>query len=98
MLYITIWWEVWQQLHDINDKNVKAISTKSEKVSCKSPVKYKTKLYHENNLVCYSICPDKTCDDYFAETDRRTKKRITGHNYHDKNLHLTRHVRKMGYG
>ena len=27
MLYITIWWEVWQQLHDINDKNVKAFST-----------------------------------------------------------------------
>ena len=27
MLYITIWWEVWQQLHEINDKNVKAIST-----------------------------------------------------------------------
>ena len=72
---------------------VKTIVTyHSEKLGTKFQLKDKARFNHQNNLVYYSKCPDKTGNkDYVAETDRRIEERIMDHKRRDKNSHLLKH-------
>ena len=78
---------------------VKTIVTyHSEKLGTKFQLKDKARFNHQNNLVYYSKCPDKTCnEDYVGETDRRIEERIMDHNKRDKNSHLLKHSRKKNH-
>ena len=64
----------------------------SEKLRTKFQLKDKARFSHQNNLVYYSKCPDKTGNkDYVAEPDRRIEERIMDHKKRDKNSHLLKY-------
>ena len=74
------------------------ITYKVKKLGTKYQLKNKTKFNHQNNLVYYSKCLDKTCNkDYVAEKDRRIEERIMDHNKRDKNSHLLQHFCKRNH-
>ena len=48
---------------------------------------------HKHDLVCYSKCPEPTCDkNYLGKTGRRIIERSADHCGKDKQLHLLRHA------
>ena len=70
----------------------KTLKLNKKKLGTKFQLNDKTKFNHQNNLVYYRKCPDKTCnEDYVSETDRRMEERIMDHNKRDKNSHLLKH-------
>ena len=74
------------------------VTYQSKKLGTKFQLKYKTRFNHQNNLVYYSKCPDKTCnEDYVGKTDRRIEERIMDHNKRDKNFHLLKHSREKDH-
>ena len=71
------------------------VTYQSKKLGTKFQLKDKTKFHRQSNLVCYSKCLDKTCnEDYVGETDRRIEQRIIDHNNCDKNSHLLKLLRE----
>ena len=53
------------------------VTYKGKKLGTKYQLKNKTKFNHQNNLVYYSKCLDKTFNkDYVAEKDRRLRKEL----------------------
>ena len=74
------------------------VTYQSKKLGTKFQLKDKTRFNHRNNLVYYSKCPNKTCnEDYVGETDRRNEERIMDHNKRDKNSHLLKHSREKNH-
>ena len=74
------------------------VTYQSKKLETKSQRKYKTRFNQQKNLVYYSKCPNKTCnEDYVGETDRRNEERIMDHNKRDKNSHLLKHSREKNH-
>ena len=74
------------------------VTQQSKKLGTKFQLKDKTKFRQQNNLVYYSNCPDKTCnEDYVGETDSRIEERIIDHNKRDKNSHLLKHSRERNH-
>ena len=75
------------------------VTYQSKKLSeTKFELKDKRRFNHQNNLLYYSKCPNKTCnEDYVGETDRRIEERIVDHNKHDKNSHLLKHSREKNH-
>ena len=74
------------------------VTYQSKKLGTKFQLKDKTKFHQQNNLVYYSKCLDKTCnEDYVGETDSRTEERIIDHNKRDKNSHLLKQSREKNY-
>ena len=74
------------------------VTYQSKKLGTKFQLKDKTRFNHQNNLVYYSKCPDKTCnEDYVGETDRKIEERIMDHNKRDKNSHLLKHSREKNH-
>ena len=78
---------------------VKATVTyQSKKLGTKFQLKDKTEYPQQNNVVYYSNCPDKTCNEhYVGETDRRIEERIVDHNKRNKNSHLLKHSRERDH-
>ena len=74
------------------------VTYKGKKLWTKFQLKNKAKFDHQNNLLCYSKCLDKTFNkDYVAEKDRRIEERIMDHNKRDKNSHLLKHFYKRNH-
>ena len=74
------------------------VTYQSKKLGTKFQLKDRTKFRQQNNLVYYSNCPDKTCnEDYVGETDSRIEERIIDHNKRDKNSHLLKHSRERNH-
>ena len=74
------------------------ISYKSTKLSTKFPVKDKTDIQRENNVVYHSKCPSEGChENYIGETNRRIVERIQDPNNTDENSHLLKHAREKGH-
>ena len=74
------------------------VTNQSKTLGTKSQLKDKTKFHQHNNLVHYSKCPDKTCnEDYVVETDKRIEERIIDHNKIDKSSHLLKHSREKNH-
>ena len=68
------------------------VTYQSKKLGTKFQLKDKTRFNHQNNLVYYSKCPNKTCnEDYVGETDRRIEERIMDHKKRDKKSLLLKH-------
>ena len=78
---------------------VKATVTyESKKLGTKFQLKDKTEYPQQNNVVYYSKCPDKTCNErYVGETDRRIEERIVDHNKRNKNSDLLKHSRDRNH-
>ena len=74
------------------------VTNQSKKLGTKFHLKDKTRFIHQNNLVYYSKCPNKTYnEDCVGETDRRIEERIMDHNKRDKNFHLLKHSREKNH-
>ena len=74
------------------------VTYQSKKLGKKFRLKNKTRFNHQNNLVYYNKCPDKTCnEDHIDETDRRIEKRIMDYNKPDKNSHFLKHSREKNH-
>ena len=79
-------------------ENKVTVKYQSKKLGTKFHLKDKTRFNHQKNLVYYSKCPNKTCnEDYVGETDRRNEERIMDHNKRDKNSHLLKHSREKNH-
>ena len=56
------------------------VTYQSKRLGTKFQLKDKTKFHQQNNLVYYSKCPDKTCnEDYVGETEGRIEEGIIDH-------------------
>ena len=70
------------------------VTYQSKQLGTKFQLKDKTKLHHQNNLVYYSKCPVKKCNEgYVSERDRRT----IDYNKREKNSHLLKHSREKNH-
>ena len=56
-----------------------------------------TKFQHQNDLVYYTECPEKTCDhNYIGEVERRLVERVNEHGGKDNKSHVSLHSIKRG--
>ena len=75
-----------------------SVTYQNKILGTKFQLKGKTKFHQQNNLVYYSKCPDKTCnEDYIGKTDSRSDKRIINRNKRDKNFRLLKHPHEKNH-
>ena len=74
--------------------NVKtSITYNGRKLGTKTETKDLTKNQHEHELIYYSKCPERNCnEDYLGETGRRRIERTAGHCGKDNQSHLLKHA------
>ena len=78
----------------LSTKDKTTVTYQSKQLGTKFQLKDKTKLHHQNNLVYYSKCPVKKCNEgYVSERDRRT----IDYNKREKNSHLLKHSREKNH-
>lgn len=70
----------------------------TKKLSSCFPIKDKTALKHNNNIVYHAQCPEPGCKaNYTGQTKCRLEKRVIEHNKQDKNSHLLKHSIKENH-